>query len=366
MSGTALGVSEYDAAQSEVADDMARHLDSLTKPKGSLGRLEELGVRLAVIQGHVPPRLHRKVAVVCASDHGVSAEGVSLYPQAVTGQMVHNFVNGGAAINVLADSCGFEIVLVDCGITEPTGLPAVRDLRAGAGTRNFRREPAMTREQLDRCLDHGEQLVQELHSGRAVPFSESDAPARPADIIALGDMGIGNTTTAAAVTMALGAPEDVVDRGTGISAEMIEHKRTVVRDSVAFHSPFETPLDALRALGGFDIATMVGMLLALRGRRIACVLDGFPVTAAAYVAAHIDPAVTSFLFAGHRSKVRGHQILLNALDLEPILDAGMHLGEGTGAVLGGFHIDLAARLASGMASFTDAAVDESTAPEEEY
>jgi nicotinate-nucleotide--dimethylbenzimidazole phosphoribosyltransferase len=340
-----------------IAQAMQRHLDSLTKPRGSLGTLETIATKLATIQGRVPPHVERKRAVVFAADHGVTSEGVSAYPQSVTGQMVRNFVSGGAAINVIADACGFDVLVVDCGLLNATGLSAVRDLRGGPGTANFAEKPAMTHEQLFRCIENGRELAGEIGGAGITPG---------ADIVAVGDMGIGNTSTAAALAIALGASEEVIDRGTGISEGVLDTKRRIIAAAVARHAPYDNPYDAIRKVGGFDFATMVGFILGLRHRGIALVLDGFPVTAAAFVAAKIDSFVTDFMFAGHLSKVRGHKILLDELGLAPILSLEMHLGEGTGAVLGGFQVNLASRLASEMASFEEASVDDSAVPEETY
>ena len=362
---------------------MQSHLDNLTKPKGSLGNLEDYCIRLAAIQGKVPPRIDKKGIYVFAGDHGVVAEGVSLYPQEVTYQMVLNFLSGGAAINSLAKSTGWELMAVDAGVAAdfPGDLRADRgdlhadhgDLHADhgegpgdgpmvplirkkirKGTRNFLKENAMTASELEQALASGRELAD--HAGRS-----------GYQLVAIGDMGIGNTTTAAALLVASGFDLDaIVDRGTGIDDKALERKRRVVAESVAARGPFAGPLEILAALGGYDLAMMAGLILGLQGKGIGCVLDGFPVGAAAYMAYSINPAVKDYLFAGHRSKVAGHGPVLAALGLEPIVDLRMRLGEGTGAVIGGYMIELGVRCSAEMASFSQAGVSESQDDEKNF
>jgi nicotinate-nucleotide--dimethylbenzimidazole phosphoribosyltransferase len=328
-----------DDGAAEVAAAMRRHIDALTKPLGSLGRLEHLATKLATIQGRVPPYVERKSVVVCAADHGIAAEGVSAHGPDVSEQMVRAVAGGSAPISILSRATGFDLTVVDCGLRRSLGLPEVRELRVGPGTASFRSKPALTHDQLFRCIENGRDLAGEIGGAGITPG---------ADIVALGDIGVGNTSAAAAMAMALGASEDVIDRGTGISDDVLAYKRRVITEAVKRHSPFSNAYDVLRKVGGFEFATLVGIILGLRHRGVAVVLDGFPAAVAAYVAMDIDSNVTSFLFAGHRSRPKGHRILLDLMGLEPILDLELHLGEGTGAVLGGFQVDLAARLASEM------------------
>lgn len=333
--------------------EMQAHLDNLTKPVGSLGRLEEFALKMAAIQGEVPPRVRKKGAWVCAGDHGINAAGVSMYPQEVTYQMLRNFTAGGAGINVLAKHCGFDVSVVDTGIALPVDFEGVIDRRVGPGTANFSETEAMTEEQLTRCLENGKSLA-------------AGAADSGYDIVALGDMGISNTTPAAAMAIAAGLPADaIIDRGTGISDAMLEHKRKVILEAVEKHAPYGGPMDIMRKLGGFELCTMAGFVLGLRERKVACMIDGFPVTSGAYMAWLIDAGVSGFLFAGHRSKVKGHQVMLDAMGLEPVLDFSMRLGEGTGAVLGGFMVEMGVRIAREMASFSDAQVTQSE-DEENY
>ena len=386
-----------------IAAQMQAHLDNLTKPRGSLGRLEDLVIQLAVIQNRVPPQITKKAVYVFAGDHGIVAEGVSLYPQEVTLQMLANFLAGGAAINALASGLGpgglekiapgttgaenattgaagsgnaltgavpgpqaaWDLVAVDAGVAGDTSeleklassLPPGRrflNKKIGLGTANFLHQPAMTEDDLELALKAGADLAE-------------DAQQHRYDLVAIGDMGIGNTSTAAALLVASGFPlETIVDRGTGIDNKTLTHKQQVIAQAVEKHGPYASPLDILRKLGGYDLAMMAGLILGLRQKNIGCIIDGFPVTSAAYMAYSMDRSVRDFLFAGHRSKVRGHSPVLEALGLEPILDLGMHLGEGTGAVLGGYLIELAVKTSRTMASFASAGVSNSTHAEEKY
>lgn len=373
------------------AERMEAYLDSLTKPRGSLGRLEDLVIQLAEIQQRVPPNITRKGVYVIAGDHGIVAEGVSLYPQEVTWQMLLNILSGGAAINALASGLGgslvgglndglgsgeaplsaeapssaWDLIAVDAGVVADTaGLPdAAMPLPPGCrflnkkiarGTGNFLHQPAMTEEELDRALEAGYDLAR-------------DAEQEGYELVAIGDMGIGNTSSAAALLVASGFPlEEIVDRGTGIDNATLSHKQDVIARSIERHRPFESSRDTLRKVGGYDLAMMTGLILGLRSRRIACIIDGFPVTSAAYMAWSMDRTVTDFLFAGHRSKVRGHGPVLKAMGLEPILDLGMYLGEGTGAVLAGYLIELAVKTSRTMATFSSASVSEGIHGEEKY
>ena len=340
---------------------MQRHLDNLTKPRGSLGRLEEFALKMAKIQGRVPPRIDKKGIYVFAGDHGITEEGVSLYPQEVTLQMTLNFLAGGAGINALAGGTGWELTAVEAGIAGE--LPPVERLTSpyrlirtalGKGSRNFYKGPALTAEELQKALEAGKGLAR-------------DARERGYELTAIGDMGIGNTSTAAAMLIAAGfSAEEMVDRGTGIDETMLTHKRKVLEESVARRRPAKTGLAIMEQLGSFDLAMMTGFILGLKGQGIGCVVDGFPVTSAAYMAFLIDRSVTEYLFAGHLSKVAGHKPVLEALGLLPIVSLDMRLGEGTGAVIGGFIVDLAVRTAGSMASFADAGVSTSGQEEENY
>ncbi|GHV28248.1 nicotinate-nucleotide--dimethylbenzimidazole phosphoribosyltransferase [Spirochaetia bacterium] len=342
---------------------MEAHLDDLTKPRGSLGKLETYCVKMAEIQGKVPPRLEKKGIYVFAGDHGIAAEGVSLYPQEVSRQMMFNILSGGAGINALAGGCGWEVILVDAGVIGEDFPPDAElkpvcsfvRTRICQGSRNSFKEDALTMEETEKALARGKALAQ-------------DAADRGLDMTAIGDLGIGNTSTAAAMLVAAGfSIDDVVDRGTGIDKAMLEHKRMIVQGAVKNRNP--PPKDGkaiLQKLGSADFAMMAGLILGLEGRGIACVLDGFPVSSAAYMAYLINPKVSDWLFAGHLSKVAGHKPLLEKMGLEPIVDLDMRLGEGTGAVIGGHIVGLGVRAAREMASFSQGHVSDTEKAEEKY
>jgi nicotinate-nucleotide--dimethylbenzimidazole phosphoribosyltransferase len=323
------------------ADDARRAYDAKTKPRGSLGRLEELGVRLAGIRGFVPDSLAAAI-VVAAGDHGVAAEGVSAYPSEVTAQMVLNFAAGGAAINVLARQAGAQLLVVDAGVATPVDAEGVVPLRLGAGTESFASGAAMTEEQARRGLEAGAELVGSLCA---------------VDVVGLGEMGIGNTTSASAITAALLDldPEQVCGRGTGVDDVGLARKVDVVRRGLAAN-PSREPLAVLAGLGGFELAVLAGVLLGCAGARIAVLLDGFITTAAALVAVRLEPAAADVLIASHRSPEPGHALLLDALGQEPLLDLSLRLGEGTGAALALPLLRGAVAILAEMATFDDAGV----------
>ncbi len=316
-------------------------LDRKTKPRGSLGRLEDLAVQLAGIGLDGPPRC---AIVVAAADHGYADEGVSAYPAEVTRQMLQVFASGGAAISVLARVVDAELVVVDAGVREELDDPRVRSIRIGAGTANAVLGPAMSHEQALAALEAGISLAHEL-SGRF-------------DVVALGDMGIGNTTAAGALLAAfLGVPGAAVcGPGTGLDPEGVRRKAAVIDRALAANAPLEDPIDVLAALGGFELGLLAGVALGAAVERRAVVLDGFIVTAAALVAARIAPAVVDYMVAAHLSPEPGHRIGLDALGLEPLLDLELRLGEGTGAALALPLLRAACALLTEMATFESAGV----------
>jgi len=326
-----------------------RHLDSLTKPPGSLGRLEELARRLVEIRGGASPAVERPVIFTFAGDHGVVEEGVSAYPQVVTAQMVENFLRGGAGVNVLARQAGAQVVVADLGVATPLSARAgLVSRRVADGTRNIARGPAMTREQAVAAIEVGAELAEA-------------AIADGADLLGLGEMGIGNTTAASAVTAAITeAPvEAVTGRGTGIDDATWRRKVEVVGRALARNRPDRADgLDVLASVGGFEIGGLVGVLLAGAAHRVPVALDGFVSTAAGLIGVAIAPAARHFLFASHRSVEPGHAAALGHLGLEPYLDLGMRLGEGTGAALFVHLARAAARIYTDMATFKSAGVDE--------
>ncbi len=301
-----------------------RRLDQLTKPPGSLGRLEELAVRLAGITGACPPPLRDPVIFTLAGDHGVVAQGVSAYPQIVTAQMVENFLRGGAAVNVLARQVEARIVVADLGVATPLPLhPDLKALKVAPGTQDMTLGPAMTRDQAIQAIEAGIGLVEAER-------------AHGADLVGTGEMGIGNTTAASALVAALtgASPESVTGPGTGVDPAGRRRKAEAIRRALARNVPDPAdPLDTLAKLGGFEIAGLVGVILAGAAHRLPVVLDGFIAGAAALVAVRIEPAAGGALIAAHRSAEPGHGRVLDALGLEPYLDFGMRLGEGTGAAL---------------------------------
>ncbi len=319
-------------------DDAKRAYDGKTKPRGSLGRLEELGCRIAAIRGFVPKKLEA-VIVVAAGDHGVARAGVSAYPQEVTAQMVANFAAGGAAINVLARQAGAKLVLVDAGVATPFEHQLVRPVRIGPGTANMLDGPAMTPDELQRARDAGSALADELGD---------------VDVVALGEMGIGNTTSASALTAAmLGLdPALVCGPGTGLDEAGVARKVETVRRAVELHAGE----DPLASVGGFEIAFLAGLALGCARRHIVVLLDGFITGAAALAAVRIDPAVGNALIAAHRSPEPGHALVLEALRLEPLLDLELRLGEGSGAALALPLLHASIAILAEMATFADAGV----------
>lgn len=321
--------------------------NTLTKPPGSLGRLEALSVQLAGITGRALPQLRHKVIVVMAADHGVVAEGVSAYPQEVTAQMVGNFLAGGAAINVLARHVGAHVWVVDMGVAaELPPHPRLLSRRIGCGTANMAVGPAMTREQALAALQAGMDIA-------------AAAIAEGADILATGEMGIGNTTAAAAVACALGgfAPATVVGRGTGLDDEGLRRKIAVVERALAVNRPDPADgLDVLAKVGGFEIGGLAGLILAAAARRVPVMVDGFIATAAAMIAMRLAPACRDYLIAAHCSLEAGHRLMLDWLGLRPLLDLDLRLGEGTGAALGLSLAEAACKLLAEMATFAEAGV----------
>lgn len=318
----------------------------LTKPAGSLAQLERLAVQLAGLQGRDKPSVDQLWIAIFAGDHGVVAEGVSAYPQEVTGQMLHNFVNGGAAISVLARQLAAQLDVVDLGTVSPVDFPGVRHLRIGAGTANFVQGPAMTAEQGSAALQAGRDSVLR-------------AKAAGAELFIGGEMGIGNTTAASAVACSLleCRAQLLVGPGTGLNAAGIVHKTQVIERALALHAEHAgDPLRSLFCLGGFEIAALVGAYLACAQEGIVVLVDGFICSVAALVAVRLNPSCREWLLFGHRGAEPGHRHLLETLQAEPLLDLGLRLGEGSGAALAVPLVRLACELHNGMATFAEAAV----------
>lgn len=320
----------------------------LTKPAGSLGRLEELAVQIAGITKQAIPIIERKVVIVMAGDHGVTAEGVSAYPSAVTTQMVLNFLRGGAAINALARQEGARVVVVDVGVAADLHSPALVERKVAYGTANMATGPAMTRAQ----------MLAALQTGIAI-FEEQQG----IELVATGEMGIGNTTASSAITAALlRLPvAQVTGRGTGLDDEQLAHKVGVIERALAVNTPdAHDPLDVLMKVGGLEIAGLVGVILAAAARRVPVVIDGFIAGAAALVAVELNVAVASYLIAGHTSVEQGHALILMRLGLRPLLNLDLRLGEGTGAVLAMGIIEGALHTHREMLTFAEAGVSTRT------
>ena len=324
---------------------------TLTKPPGSLGRLEDIAVQLAGIFGAERPQVRGKAVIIAAGDHGVVSQGVSSYPQEVTAQMVHNMLAEGAAISVLCRQLGVRRVIMNAGVAAALpASPELRSLRAGRGTADISQGPAMTQEQARRCLDAGIDLAME-------------AANADADLIGAGDMGIGNTTSASAIVATLTgrSPRDTTGAGAGRNKEELAHKVAVVTQALAVNSPDpEEPLAVLAKVGGFELGVLAGVVLGGALMRRAVVLDGFISGAAALVACALAPAARDYLIASHRSAEAGHRFVLTRLKLRPLLDLRLRLGEGTGAVLAMPVIESAARCLTEMATFAEAGVSDRT------
>src|SRR5215475_3772493 len=321
---------------------LQKHLDNLTKPPGGLGRLEELARNFGLMRGSTDLILQKRAIFTFAADHGVSRAGVSAYPREVTTQMVLNFMAGGAAINVLCRHYGIENVVVDVGVDYD--FPELAGLilkKVGRGTNNFHESPAMTEQQAIQSLEIGMDL------------------ARGYDIVGTGDMGIGNTTSSAAILAVLAglAVEEAVGRGTGIDDDRLRYKTKFIQESLERRRPDpNNPLDVLAKVGGFEIGAIAGLILGASSRKIPVVVDGFISGAGAMIATHLEPACRDYLFFSHMSRERGHRRMLEFFDARPILDLDMCLGEGTGAAIAIDLIAAAVRIYNEMATFESASV----------
>ncbi len=327
--------------------EAGRIQDSLTKPRGSLGKLEELSIRLAGIYRTSTPSIGRRMVFTMAADHGVTEEGVSAYPSEVTAQMVLNFASGGAAINVLARSSGADVRVVDMGVMSDTDWPEMVVRRKIArGTRNMARGPAMTADESLRAVEAGIELA-------------NDACAEGVRALAIGDMGIGNTTAASAITSVITGLEvsKVTGRGTGIDDGSLRAKVKVIERAIDTNSPDAADgMDVLAKVGGLEIAGMAGVALGAAANQVPIFLDGFVSGSAGLIASSISPESRSYMFASHISVEPGHRHLLEHMGLVPLLDLGMRLGEGTGAVLAFGVADAACKVLNEMATFEGAGV----------
>lgn len=329
-----------DAALSE---RLQARIDAKTKPLGALGRLEQLALQIGLVLGTDAPQLQAPQIVVCAADHGLAARGVSAYPSDVTFQMVRNFLTGGAAVSVLARQHDLALTVVDCGVLQPTlPQPGLVDRRIAAGTADASQGPAMTAEQCAQAIANGRDIVRAL----------------PGNALLLGEMGIGNSSSAALLLARL-SDQDIdacTGAGTGLGARGLAQKRAVLREVLGRHAQARAPLDALAAFGGFEIATLVGVVLQAALERRVIVLDGFIASSAVLVAHALQPNVVQRCVAAHQSAEPGHALMLRVLGLKALLPLDLRLGEGSGAALAWPLLDSACRILQEMASFESAGV----------
>lgn len=332
----------HDAALSAALDAA---IVNKTKPPGSLGMLESVARQIGLIQRTVQPCIEQPAMLVFAGDHGVTAEGISAYPQSVTWQMVENFLAGGAAINVFARQNACALHIVDAGVNHDFGpREGLIDRKIAPGTRNFAQEPAMSAAQCAQAMQHGADLVAGL----------------PGYVLGFGEMGIGNTTSATALMHAIThlPIEQCAGAGTGLDTDGILHKQHVVKQSVARHAAAQTPLQILATFGGFEIAMMAGAMLAAAERRMILLIDGFIVTSALLVAARLQPAILDYCVFSHCSDEHGHRQMLAHLGGRPLLQLGLRLGEGTGSALALPLLHAAVNFLCEMATFDSAAVSQ--------
>jgi nicotinate-nucleotide--dimethylbenzimidazole phosphoribosyltransferase len=331
----------------EWSDIAQKHLDNLTKPLGSLGRLEEFARILVAMTENKKPILDKKAIFTFAGDHGITEEGVSAFPKEVTQQMVFNFLRGGAGINVLARHAGADVIVVDIGVDHDFGeLEGLINLKVINGTKNFAKEPAMTREDAVRCIETGIELA----NGYA---------KKGYKIFGTGDMGIGNTTPSSAIAAVLtGSPvSEVTGKGTGITDESLQRKIKIIEEGIKLNKPdSEDAIDVLSKVGGAEIGGIAGLILGAASNRIPVVIDGFISTAGALIAHCIEPEVKDYMFAAHNSVEIGHKAMLDKMGLKPILDLNLRLGEGTGAALAMFMIEAGLKIYKEMATFGEAGV----------
>jgi nicotinate-nucleotide--dimethylbenzimidazole phosphoribosyltransferase len=332
-----------DITDSALAARLQHAIDNKTKPLGALGRLETLALRIGAILGSETPALEAPQMLVCAGDHGLAARGVSAYPSDVTWQMVENFLAGGAAVSVLARQHGLALTVVDCGVRRDfQARPGLVSRRIAAGTADASAGPAMTAAQCAQAIANGREVVRVL----------------PGNALLLGEMGIGNSSSAALLLARL-AGLDIgacTGAGTGLDAAGLARKRDVLREVLALHSTATEPLDALAAFGGFEVATLVGAVLQAAEERRVIVVDGFIASAAVLVAQALQPHVTQRCVAAHSSAEPGHALLLEHLGLEPLLNLDLRLGEGSGGALAWPLLESACRILREMASFEAAGV----------
>jgi len=351
-------LSSISAVNVKFIEHAQKHLDNLTKPRGSLGRLEEFAKQIVSITENSMPSLDKKVVFTFAGDHGVADEGVSAYPKAVTHQMVLNFMNGGAGINVLARHAGADVVVVDIGVDHDFVVESLKPApiagglfisrKIVSGTRNMRKGAAMTRDEAVKCIDVGIEMA----NGYA---------KRGYKIFGTGDMGIANTTPSSAIAAVMTGKsvEEITGRGTGINDDTWKIKVQVIKDAIALNRPNPSdPLDVLSKVGGAEIGGIAGLIIGAAANKIPVIVDGFISTAGALIAYSIEPNTKDYMFAAHMSQEAGHRTILEKIGLRPILDLDLRLGEGTGAALAMLVIEAGLKIYKEMATFSEAGVSE--------
>lgn len=347
MSGITEIIGRIPTVNRTLQAEVSGHLDRLTKPPGSLGRLEDFAVQYCCVTGTTKPEIRKKIIFTLAGDHGVAEEGVSAYPKEVTPQMVRNILVGGAAVNVLARHAGADVRVVDIGIDNPMeGADGLIRRKVRSGTGNISKEPAMTTDEAEKAIEAGINLAR-------------GAASEGAGLIGTGEMGIANTTPAAALFAALLPCEagEITGRGTGIDDAALARKKEIVERALALHKDkLADPLGALAALGGMEIAGIAGLILGAASCRIPVVVDGFISSAGALAACRMCPKVKDYLYFSHLSHEKGHKVFAELFGVKPVLDLGMRLGEGTGAALAMSIIEAAIKIYNEMATFDSAGV----------
>jgi nicotinate-nucleotide--dimethylbenzimidazole phosphoribosyltransferase len=346
INATIRSITEPDSALLVKAQN---RLDNLTKPHGSLGRLEELAKLIAAASAKKDPDLKNKVIFTLAADHGVAEEKVSAFPQEVTAQMVYNFLNGGAGINVLANHVGARVIVTDVGVASALKPhPKLITRKIGPGTKNMAQGPAMTKQEAIKSIETGIAIFEDEYKNGI-------------DITGTGEMGIANTTAASAITAVFtkNKVEDITGRGTGINDEALKNKIRVIKKALRLNKPCpDDPIDVLSKVGGFEIGALTGIILAACAHKVPVVIDGFISGAAALIAYHIEPKTKSYMIASHCSVEIGHKMILSHIGLRPLLDLDLRLGEGTGAALGIFLAEAAVKILTQMATFDSAGVSQ--------
>lgn len=331
-----------------IAEAQAR-LDILTKPQGSLGKLEAIAKQIVAIRKELRPKCEKKIIFTFAADHGVTDEGISVFPKEVTAHMVHNFITGGAAINVLAKNAGAEVAVVDVGVDfDFNGVKGLIDKKIARGTKNIKEGPAMERAEAIQSIVVGVELADEYAK-------------KGYDLFGTGDMGIGNTTPSSAIIAALTgkAVREVTGRGTGVDDETFDHKVAIIEEAIKTNAAdTNDPIEVLTKLGGFEIGAIAGLCLGAGANRIPVLIDGFISTAGALIAFEIEPKVTEYLIASHRSIEVGHQVMLERIGITPVLDLDLRLGEGTGSAIAMGIVEASLAAYNNMATFEEAEVAE--------